>query len=98
MTFTPPAGTSVSDRSTLNSVLAKSFQGWGTNVNYYAYGDVNNKFVALDPVAKNTFAGVRQKIKTNQNVLKDQGFNGTYEFYIQNVSTGQKVDSFTLTF
>lgn len=98
MTFTPPAGTSVSDRSTLNSVLAKSFQGWGTNVNYYAYGDVNNKFVALDPVAKNTFAGVRQKIKTNQNVLKDQGFSGTYEFYIQNVSTGQKVDSFTLTF
>ncbi len=98
MTFTPPADTSVTDRSALNDVLAKSFQGWGTKVNYYAYGDVNNKFVALDPVAKNTFAGVRQKIKTNQNVLKDQGFSGTYEFYIQNVSTGQKVDSFTLTF
>lgn len=98
MAFTPPKDTSIADREILSNALKNYFSNWGSNVKYYAFGDYNNKFAALDPVAKNSFAGVKQTINKNMNVLKDQGFSGTYEFYIQNVSTGKKVDSFSMTF
>lgn len=98
MAFTPPKDTSITDREILSNALKNYFSNWGSNVNYYAFGNNNNKFAALDPVAKNSFAGVKQTINKNMNVLKDQGFSGTYEFYIQNVSTGKKVDSFSTTF
>lgn len=81
------------DRDKLETKLKGTVSTWGENVSYYAIGSSR-----LDAVAKNKFAHIKDVITKNKNVFADSGIKGKYEFYIQNVSSGTKVDSFELAF
>ena len=81
------------DRDKLETKLKGTVSTWGENVAYYAIGA--NR---LDAVAKNKFAHIKDVITKNKNVFADSGIKGKYEFYIQNVSSAAKVDSFELAF
>lgn len=81
------------DRDKLETKLKGTVSTWGENVSYYAIGE--NR---LDAVAKNKFAHIKDVITKNKNVFADSGIKGKYEFYIQNVSSATKVDSFELAF
>lgn len=81
------------DRDKLETKLKGTVSTWGENVSYYAIGSSR-----LDAVAKNKFAHIKDVITKNKNVFADSGIKGKYEFYIQNVSSAVKVDSFELAF
>ncbi|MBR3544419.1 MAG: hypothetical protein IKN82_12120, partial [Treponema sp.] len=81
------------DRDKLETKLKGTVSTWGENVSYYAIGSSR-----LDAVAKNKFAHIKDVITKNKNVFADSGIKGKYEFYIQNVSSAAKVDSFELAF
>ena len=81
------------DRDKLETKLKGTVSTWGENVSYYAIGSSR-----LDAVAKNKFAHIKDVITKNKNVFADSGIKGKYEFYIQNVSSATKIDSFELAF
>ncbi|EID85470.1 hypothetical protein MSI_10550 [Treponema sp. JC4] len=85
-------------------IVKDYFPEWGSNVRYYGFCDTYNKnkdtwdFKRHNELAKYHFSSVEKTIRTNQNVLKARGFEGNVKFIIQNAQTGDKVDSFELTF
>ena len=101
MGFSAPSGSTQDEISLMNTILKEYFPEWDTNVTYYAFGDNSNdasRDPVLDSVAGNYFTTIKQKMTTNQNVIKNRGISGEYTFYIQRVYDGYQVKSFTMTF
>jgi hypothetical protein len=93
MGFTSPAGTSNTDIDRLQAKMKQYVSNWGDNIDFYAIGA--NR---LDETAKNQFTFIKDIIQKNKNVFTDNNIKGTYNFYIQNVSTGNKVTEFEVAF
>ena len=101
MGFEAPSGSSQTEITLMNDVLKEYFPEWNTNVKYYAFGDnsdTGTRDSVLDSVAGNYFTKIKQKITTNQNVIKNRGINGEYKFYIQRVHDGKKITTFNVMF
>lgn len=93
MMFKAPEGASNDEIDRLQAKLKQYISDWGDNINIFAIG--KNR---LDENAKKEFSYIRQIIEKNKNVFTDNNIKGTYNFYIQNVSTSEKVKEFEITF
>ena len=93
MNFTSPDGASNDEIDRLQAKMKQYISNWGDNIDFYAIGASR-----LDETAKNQFTFIKDIIQKNKNVFTDNNIKGTYKFYIQNVSTGTKVNEFEITF
>lgn len=101
MYFDPPSGTDPNRTALYNSILKEYITDWNSSVRYYGFCDTSTKewtYERHDKLAASHFSTAEKTIKINQDVLKSQGFEGTFTFRIKNATTGKQVDSFTLTF
>ena len=100
MYFDPPSDTSPERIALYNSILKEYITDWNSSVRYYGFCDTSKAWTyeRHDKLAASHFSTAENTIKTNQDVLKSRGFEGTFTFRIKNSTTGKQVDSFTMTF
>ena len=100
MYFDPPSGSSPERIDLYNRILKEYITDWNSSQRYYGFCDTSKAWTyeRHDKLAASHFSTAENTIKTNQDVLKSLGFEGTFTFRIKNSTTGKQIDSFDLTF